>query len=178
MNSLKNKLSKKLKYFFCVLIITQPLLSCRQESSSYENIHKSDTVRVASVQPPAFNFLAKDIQIGTPLNPAELKHYNYYGQFEDGAFLDFYIADYPGFTFLSESPSNIILEYRDGILIQKRYRFDRDIFATIHEHYLKRQKITIGNEPKIINLHFKNKRLIYHRKTPYLLYETIKKETL
>lgn len=163
-------------HFCLVSLLMQVFISCNESSVPSADISNKESIQVSSTQANVFNFLAKDVPLGARIELSTLDHYNYYGQFLDDGLLDFYTAEYPGFVILSETPETVVLEYNNGILVQKRYSFTNDIFERLNDKFLKHKGIKIKEETKIINMNFTTKRWKYIRIPPYFLYETIKKD--
>ena len=93
--------------------------------SAPEIVQKSDTSIIEEpLQSETYMYyaFAKDIPLGSNLIESDLKYYSYYGQFVDGKLLDFYTAEYPGFSFsLPVLYWNIATEYwleKDTVLIR------------------------------------------------------------
>lgn len=141
-----------------------------------ETVQKSDTsVTEEPLQSETYMYyaFAKDIPLGSNLIESDLKYYSYYGQFIDGKLLDFYTAEYPGFSFLNRKPSSVVLEYRNGILVRKRYSFDQDIFEILDSYFLKKINYKLKDGTRVIGLNFPYKKWTYNRVPPFYLYESI-----
>lgn len=156
---------------FCLALL---FLSCEPSPEIVQEIENFETDKVAKSEPYMFNLFAKDVQLGSALIDADLKYYHHYGQFIDGDLLDFYTADYPGFNFLNTQPSSVVLEYRNGVLVRKRYSFDQDIFETLNSYYLKRINYKVKDGVNVIRLNFATKKITYNRVPPFFLYEVTK----
>lgn len=159
----------KLVYLFWVTLL---LWSCQEPQRGFKYV---DELKIfpKALQSKSNNLLIKDIPLGTDLLASDLKFYSYYGQFIDNNLLDFYTAENPEFRFLDIKPESLVLEYHDGVLTRKRYRFEQDIFGKIESQYLKRTKIKIDESIKVINIKFKNKIITYHRSAPFFPYEKL-----
>jgi hypothetical protein len=156
--------------FILVLIC----FSCETTPEIAQEFDNSQTEEEVRSEPYMYNLFAKDVPLCSNLVDTDLKYYDHYGQFLDGDTLDFYTADYPGFSFLNVQPSSIVLEYRNGILVRKRYSFDHDIFETLNSYYFKKINYMVKDDTKVIGLNFTTKKLTYNRVSPFFLYETSK----